>query len=207
MYLERSISWEIVRIFGNSNVVKSNYIWLFIIPFLAKNFDEISNYLNLDMEIAFSIPRLFFASLCFVFGTLVYQLRCPKLVKDHDGYASFEEKGKTIQHVVDYFQAVQRQPFPAFGFDHVKEFILKFDLNAEKDSKLLVSISNTKGEVESLFVDKILVKQFFWDTYEKLKRSNIGAALVSFIAYFIGCCFLFIISIENIIYALKLFLF
>lgn len=202
-----STSWESVRSFGNSTIVKSNYIWLFIIPFLTKNIEKITAHLHLEIEITFNVSRLFYASLCFVVGTIIYQLRCPKLIKDHDGYADFEEKGKTVQHIVEYCQAEQRQPFSEFKFEDIKKYLSTFDINTDENSKLLVSICSPKGITECSYIDSNLDKNLFWDTYNKLNGFNNIAAGVCFAAYLTGCFFLLIVSIENTLYALKYFLF
>ena len=201
-----NISWESVRSFGNSHIVKSNYLWLFIIPFLAKNMGPINEYFHLNIEITFNISRFFYASLSFAIGTLIYQLRCPDLIKNHDGYADFDDKGKTLQHIVEYCQIEQRKFFSELTFDNIRNYLLTFDIDKNKNNKLLVSILNPKGKVECLYIDNSLDKNFFWETYDKLKKINRIAATISFVSYSVGCLFLLIVSVENIIYALKGFL-
>lgn len=198
-----NLNWEVVRGFGNSTIVKSNYIWLFIIPLLTKNINIITQSLELEFVLPFSIARFFYASIFFVIGTLIYQIRCPSLIKENKGYAEFKESGKTAQHSIDYCLSAHKQFNSNSTYESTREYVLKFDNDAQE--KILINLRNENNELESMYIDKELSTQFFWESFTMVNTLFMKSLYLCFFSYLIGCGFILYASIENVYYALQYF--
>ncbi|WP_028023563.1 hypothetical protein [Enterovibrio calviensis] len=192
--------WNFVRYFGESKLVRSNYLWIFIIPLLAKNFDIISTHIGLDLELTFSLSKFFFASLFFCLGTVIYQLRCPSIIKQNESYASFLNEGKNTQHVSDYLVESKKSFLSDVKEGDISTFKSKFDNCEGNDNKF-----DLKIEEEWFFVDKDRASCFFWDVYNFLNESYRVSCFLSLSSYLIGVLFLMISSIVNVAFAFQYF--
>ncbi|CAM3279031.1 hypothetical protein [Shewanella pealeana] len=201
-----SILWSDLRVLGNSKLITSNYFWIFLIPFLTINFERFSTFSGVDLFIPFSVSKFFYASLCFAIGTLIYQVRCPLMIKQNSSLSDFESEGKTMQHIIDYLQLSSSKIGSKVSCDDIFNFVKDFDKTKDVDCKAVVGILNRKREVESVFIDSELRADFFWKTYNKLNCQFRISAVFCFIFYFLGLSFLFVSAIVNVFYALKLFI-
>ena len=202
------IRWESLRGLGNSKIVKSNYIWLFLIPILVKNTALFNSILGSNVEVPFSVSRLFYTSIFFSIGSLIYFFYCPKIIQDHENYSDFLSKGKLTQHVIDYFQSTVTKFMPPITYSKIKDVISVFDSeNINTTEKLIVTMRNSKGIVESLYIDKEREVEVFWEVYKKVNLFHPYALIFSAISFFIGFIFLFMLTVENFIFALDRFLF
>jgi hypothetical protein len=200
-----SIDWFNIRKLGNSKIVSSNYLWLFIIPFLANNIDKLAELLGIEIQITFSVARLFYASLFFVIGTLVYQIRCPDLIKEHLNFTDFDSAGKTSQHVVDYLQLSANQYKSSYSVNDIKVLIEKFDCDEECEGKKLVVLISEDGNKQSLYIDNELQMDFFWDAYSLINKQFHKSKLIVYFTYAISIGFLVITAIGNTYNALVYF--
>lgn len=101
--LKKGVKWSTLRGVENLRVVKSMYVWLFVVPIAAKttsrlNESYILSLFDAKFEITFQLPFsweiFYFSALAFVLGNLTFLARCPGLLKDHDSYTSFHADGK-----------------------------------------------------------------------------------------------------------------
>ncbi|ROR70441.1 hypothetical protein EDB59_1095 [Vibrio crassostreae] len=196
-----NVKWTLVKILGNSNIVKSNYVWIFVLPFIAKNIDNINKTLNLDLAITFSLSRLFYASLCFAIATLIYQLRCPLMIKENANFRTFTEDGKNVQHIVEYHEQCTKQLLSNLNRDSMKEFCSEFDKDVSLENKDL--ISHVKG---ASYIDKELKDSFFWKMFNYLNTEFKFAAIFCLVFYTLGIIFLFLTALGNVLFAMHYFL-
>jgi len=200
-----NIEWFRIRNLGNNKIITSNYLWLFVIPFLANNIDKLTILLGFKLEITFSIARLFYASLFFAVGTLIYQIRCPALIKEHLNFTDFNSVGKTPQHTVDYLMMSANQYKSKYTINDIKLLIEKFDCSQKCEEKKLVTLKANDRTYQSLYIDSELQANFFWDAYNLINTQFPWAKKLTYFSYAIGIFFLVIASIENIFTALLYF--
>ncbi|MGK0255068.1 MAG: hypothetical protein ACI9OE_002587 [Mariniflexile sp.] len=200
------VKWSFLRDFGNSKIVKSNYFWIFAIPFLAKNLDPLSLLLGVNIEITFSLERLFFASLCFAIGTFLYQLSCPQLIKDHKSYSDFFSDGKSGQHIADYYRATNFPFLTPTNYYDIRNSIKEYDLDGDNCNKIVIGILNEKSTCESLFIDTKLIPNFFWKVYKEKENHYQFIAYITLGFYIGGVVFLLWTGLSNILFAFNLFI-
>ncbi len=199
------IQWSTLNALGKSKIVKSNYVWIFIIPLVAKNIDVISTQLDFDITLTFSITKLFYASIFFCLGTLVYQLRCPKLIKDYTNYGEFSKDLNTIQIIADYHHQAREQIFSYIEYEELKCSALKFDVDTDTSLKKTINIHISKTLTNCVFIDKQLEADYFNHVYNDINQRFKIMAFSSFCLYLTGIVFLLSTSVINVIDALKFF--
>ncbi|UII69090.1 hypothetical protein LVW35_15460 [Pseudomonas sp. HN11] len=103
--------WSQISHIHNTGAVKSLYVWLFIVPILAKALSEVPAEVNfliagqpipIKMELPFSFFCFYLSAFFFVLSNLIFQFKCPQLIKDHSSWRSFAEHGKGKEHLSDY---------------------------------------------------------------------------------------------------------
>lgn len=117
-------NWVKVREIQNLGIVKSMYLWLVIVPLIAKGFAGIGDTVELvifqypvtvNLDLPFSWVVFYLSATAFVIANIFYQLFCPRLIRDHPHYASFESSKKDRTHLVGYYGELN----PSGGFDSV----------------------------------------------------------------------------------------
>ncbi|WP_282079584.1 hypothetical protein [Aquimarina algiphila] len=107
------MNWRNLSFIGENKIIKSSYIYLFLVPVLAKFLSKIKSPLivNLggqDIELIFELPfsyKMFFLSaILFSLGNLLYGFVAPKIIKENKSYGDFKQQGKNIFHVWNYLE-------------------------------------------------------------------------------------------------------
>lgn len=119
------INWRTIARIGKSRAVHTSYFWLFAVPFLARGLSRIEHLLSfqvfgqrlvIELSLPFSWKVFYFASLFFGVGTLIYLLRCPRIVADHTDAAHFLGAGKGWDQLNEYASDVGRKPVSRVGY-------------------------------------------------------------------------------------------
>jgi hypothetical protein len=66
------------------------------------SFPFVGQVLTINAVLPFSWKLFYLAAVCFVISNLVYHLFCPKIIKDHRGYSSFQKEGMGIIQLKNY---------------------------------------------------------------------------------------------------------
>ncbi len=103
-------SWGSVRGIGNSRMVKTSYVWLFVVPTaatlllpFARDYIVQLPWLNDGVEFHFSISlpfswvRFLMMAVAFTVGQGLYRIFCPELVRKYGSFGDFrsEHSGRT----------------------------------------------------------------------------------------------------------------
>lgn len=98
-------TWADLRSFGNSRLIRTSYIWLFLVPAAAKVLDPLTEMpLSLaklgiiEEPVVLHLPTawaaFYFMSLAFAVAQTIYYFRCPQLVKQFTSYGEYEAAHK-----------------------------------------------------------------------------------------------------------------
>lgn len=113
----RTPRWDTLAVLGQSRAVKSSYMWLFIVPPLAKALAYIPPTLSLRLfgrdilfqfDLPFSWKAFYFSAVSFAVATAVFSVRCPRIIKEHTTAADFVAAGKGYAQIVRYADEIQR---------------------------------------------------------------------------------------------------
>lgn len=109
--------WNVLQKVGNTKFVQSMYVWIFVVPMLAKAFEYIQQdsmvfvvfeqQIKIGTSLPFSWVMFYFCAVFLALGNLLLLATCPKIVKDHPTYQSYAEEGKTLKQLAQYSEDIK----------------------------------------------------------------------------------------------------
>lgn len=106
------IDWQKLKSIVSTNFFRNTSIWIVLIPIAAKTFslteDTLTfNILGEQIKILFRLPfswkALYFSGIFFLSARILYETRCPKIVKSYSNYVDYKEKGGTTDRLIEHF--------------------------------------------------------------------------------------------------------
>ncbi len=116
-----NIGWKELRQIQRSKFISSMYIWIFVVPVVAKLLFKIEEHLEFDLfgqkiELVLSLPFswkvFFYSALSFSIANSIVLLSCPRIIKDHLSFSGFIGDGKNHEHLNDYGKDIADTYFP-----------------------------------------------------------------------------------------------
>ncbi|MBB1434574.1 hypothetical protein H5201_09660 [Pseudoalteromonas sp. SG43-6] len=113
--LEHAPDWKVLKKFADIKLVKFSYVWIIIVPILAKLLIKVGDVLpikigdvtfNINLSLPFSWQMFFFAALFFSLAQFIFNLICPEIVKDFENQREFEKDGKTVIQLSSYLKGL-----------------------------------------------------------------------------------------------------
>lgn len=110
------VEWVSLARLHELKAVQSTYIWIIIVPVLAKALEKAEDTarvtvfcytFDLSLALPFSWVMFYFSALAFASSFSVYILRCPRIIKDHRGYADFADARKGVSHLDKYLHEAE----------------------------------------------------------------------------------------------------
>jgi hypothetical protein len=162
------------------------YIWVFVVPVVAKFLSPVKDILVLNIfgevfkvniDLPFSWNVMFFSSLLFMIGEIIFNIFCPKLLLDHENYTEFKESGKGVQQLADY----------------------SLDVNDQYKNILY-------GSYGKQSIEKASESNIFYKLYKESLLLHCKTRFFISILYYIGFILLGILLIQNIGWVIKVIL-
>ena len=133
------IPWSALGRLASVRVVSSMYIWLFVVPLIAKALSGSSAYAQLtifghpftmNLRLPFSWQIFYFSAIAFSLANLLFYFRCPRIVKDHTSAAEFRGMGKGWGQLLDYRDDAR---YPEQDFKKLHDLVKEKKCLAEAD--------------------------------------------------------------------------
>jgi len=111
--LRESFYWESLSKWPKFKIINSMYLWLFIVPVLAKFMAEVDDKviltvfeqkITLNLTLPFNLVAFYLAAVSFVLGNICIVLFCPRIFKENKDFGDFLAKGRQYGHIVDYIR-------------------------------------------------------------------------------------------------------
>lgn len=96
------LSWLSLRKYGQSSIIRSSVIWLFLVPITAKFLQQLESPLQwrifgqdhvVHLDLPFSWYALYFAAVFFAAASGVYSVFCPRIIKEFPTFMAFYQAG------------------------------------------------------------------------------------------------------------------
>lgn len=196
--IERYISWEQLARAHQTRMVTSLYAWLFVVPlvanFLAALPDSITvpvlhQKITINLTLPFSWILLYTGAIFVVASNLIYQVWCPKILKDHPTYNSFFSDRKESSHLNDYSKQLE------ISYDYDTKYN-----NTFTNYNRMVSGSIT--EQSRVLVD--VVRTMYWDIHKLAILENRRARLCCGISLGLGLVLASIVTLQGIAKVFKI---
>jgi hypothetical protein len=173
------------------------YIWLFIVPIAAKTFSLMGDIatvtvfdyqFKIELTLPFSWNVFYFSALFFAIAHLTYNFRCPKLVKQHPTYTSFNREGKPTWHLrgyaedigLDYDEFVhdfteQREwsgDDPIHGEEFKQAIFWHLIWHAQRCRKFALSFCLLNYALGFLLIGIVVAQNFWWVVTSLMTKST-----------------------------------
>ena len=176
--------WSALKKTESNRIVRSMYLWLILVPIIAKLMSKFNGPLNLtfsgniyqfDISLPFTWGIFFFSALSFTFANIVFIIFAPSIIKDNDDYSDFESAGKDKRHLEKYYS-------------------LKMKRDWARHSSSLMS------KHSGLYPD---IKERFWKAFDERDASHERARYSCLFFYSFGFALFFVVALENLWWVLS----
>jgi hypothetical protein len=115
--------WTDLRRFGESRTLRSSYAWFVIVPVAARVIaglrESQAPWVSLvglhNVTLPFSWQVFFFAALCVSMGSVIYELGCPRVLREYRTWREFSDSGEPDQRLLGVFIEVLSKSSPYRG--------------------------------------------------------------------------------------------
>lgn len=222
-------SWSTLSRVGNSKVFKTAFIWLLVVPIVAKLFSKIqyvtftfngANY-QIDLALPFSFQMLFFSAIFATIGQILYTVFAPSIISNYSNYKEFEDEGKGIEQLKSEYKEMLKKRcgenlrdtfkqlselMNIFNTDYAKP---KLDISEpsideiEKENnikRITHELTKLYIKVNEVRIDEVKKGELFW--YIRDNLDNLKPFIRFLILIFYGLAFitLGLVAIENVYY-------
>lgn len=218
------INWPIISILGNNPIVTRSYIYLIIVPILAKLLSALespflynftSGYtLKIPLGLPFNWVLFYFAAFFFTIGTIIYVFFAPQIIKEDKTFGDFEVKRKTSIHLKLYLDdlgisdkyikeqtkidatEIQQKNISQFAPGEIIKAISDWwSGNSDKNLSKKVQLYYDYWRTQSQTAYPL--QNLFWDIYQYAKNVNFVALILAFIFYALGILLIVIVLIQS----------
>ena len=191
--LKNNVEWSFLLGLGESKLVTSMYVWLFVVPIVSKilvNIGEtaditiFSHEFNVNLILPFSWKVFYLAAVFFTLATLLFRFRCPKLIRDHKNFDSFSGEQRPEWHLMFYTEDI------GLNFHEYKE---EYKGNREAYARIEPD-SDTTGPITS---------GMFWELHRHSNRERPLSYYICLTFYVVGLFCIAWVFIENLNWVLR----
>ena len=205
----KNSDWVNIKNLGDSKFVKSNYVWMFLIPSAAKIIAVIESKINdvfpdqqIDLSLPFSWKLLFYTAISFAIGSIIYNIWCPKLIKFHDDFKDFTNTGRNLQSAIDYFEGMYKNSYRSVCYDALTKIFDGCDRGDNGVNKLIFNIYTSEKNMISRSIDEDKYCEVFWRIYDFSNTKYPVAYWFSWLFFKTGIVLLFVLALQNINFVL-----
>ena len=189
--------WATLRKVNDTKFVKSMYVWIFFVPITAKSLEflgpDVLNFVVFQEEfpinpkLPFSWVVFYFSALFFAIGNIILLVKCPRIVKDHLSYSSYESEGKTLKQLDQYSDDI--------GYDWGK---LASKVNKDITRLQMMKEEGNGGmqhDARNLSVENPI--HYFWPIFEEADSKYSFSRFLCTLSYALGFVLFVVVAIQN----------
>ena len=190
-----TILWGHLAKLNAVRLINTMYVWIFIVPIMAKLLENVGGEVQLTifehnfvvhLALPFSWVAFYFSALSFAAANLLFQLRCPNVIKEQQDYSEFRRANKGVEHLDTYLPEI------GMNWEGLRQRLEQQDEYLHE----VAEVSNPKAE------DGLLRKRF-WAVYSHGNKSRPVWRLLAFLLYAIGGVLILIVLGQNAVFVTK----
>lgn len=189
--MKKNFQWSFLNKIQDVKFISSMYIWIFVVPIAAKLLSKTNEIIfvtifnhpfELNLGLPFSWKMFYFSALFFTIATVIYQTKCPRLIREYPNFSAFEQESRPEWHLRSYANDIK------INFEEYKEWLQD-------------SMNEQDGVVKS---GKDFTSSLFWHLQWEADRKRTAFMWACIAAYTVGFIFLFVVFCQNLWWVIKL---
>ena len=127
--------WSSLNRFGKSRLLRSSYVWLLVVPMLAKFLATIGpeieiplweSTITITIGLPFSWKMFYFSAVGFSLASLLYSTGCPYIIRDYERFSDFRDEGKGSTQLIGALLSLVLRPAPFRSRDSLERWLHYF---------------------------------------------------------------------------------
>jgi hypothetical protein len=212
------VKWSYSRSLAESKVVKSSYVWLFIVPIAARMMSSLDDVIDLtifggSIQIATTLPfswqLLFMAACFFTVANIIYSLFCPEIFKEYRSYSEFRDDSKTLLQIHSAIKNMvwsNKKPGVKSNYiKHLSSYFKHYCASPNMEERDLDLNGRALFDNMELANRANISNNAFYFCQTLANEHNQPAVISTLLCYGVGLLFIGMIAIQNIAYVLQTF--
>ena len=222
------INWKRVSVFGKNKLINRSFVYLFIVPMLAKLLSKIESPLSLiiggaELEVVLDLPfswkLFFFSALLFTVASLLYHFISPPIINENISFGDFLNHKKNRTHIRQYMNhlEINREWLITVGVDVdiLEEYnglqgcLKSFDFyktkwrrnHALRKIEIYHHLNRWLFDDTSSSEDSLELS--FWLLYRESNRSRMLGLIVTAFMYLGGFVLISVVLVQSVIEVIK----
>lgn len=189
------IKWSQLEQLNAIRFIHTMYVWVFLVPILVKLLEQVDEkapitILGYTFEAHLSLPfswvAFYFSALAFALANVVFQARCPSIIKDQRDYFQFRQSGKGVEHLDHYLSEV------GMNWEGLRQRIEKRDEYFDE----VAEASNPRQDDGEL-------RKRFWEVFSQSNSWRPNWMRLALLLYAVGGVLITWVFGENAIYVIQ----
>jgi len=123
------VSWESINKFGKNRLLATSYVWLVVVPLVAKAMSKMESPLDfsryvdgfvIDFSLPFSWQIFYFSSVIISIASAIYFFRCPEIIRSFSTFSEFQKEGRDSSYLLSYAEKLENFEFSGFAAQRAK---------------------------------------------------------------------------------------
>jgi hypothetical protein len=187
--------WSELEQLNAIKFIHTMYVWVFLVPILVKLLEHVDEKalitafgytFEAQLSLPFSWVAFYFSALAFAIANLVFQIRCPSIIKEQRDYFKFRQSGKGVEHL-DYY-------------------LFEVDMNWEGLRQRVEKRDEYFYEIAGVFnptQDDGELRKYFWEVYLQANSWRPNSMLIALLLYAAGSILIAWVLGENAVYVCR----
>lgn len=208
-------TWRNVNTIGKNRFSRTSYIYLLVIPIIAKLTENITTPLrvrlgidiyDVDINMPFSWYLFFFGALLIYIGTLLYNIFCPSFIKRFSNFGDFKTEGETDFLLFELGESYIKDDELFLKLKNTEPFISDLVSSSDylKNSNRRPAFGGPIQKGQNISYEyEYLRKAVFSKLYQRINHSFKWLIYLVMLIYATGIsCFIWVL-VENILFVVK----
>ena len=190
--------WETINKIGKTKIAKSTFVFLFVVPVLARFIVE-SQYADIfDVALPFSWVVLYFSAICVALSTALYFIFCPDLVKQYREFNSFQAGGRGLSFLKSELGDCLRISSRTKGLRELVDAAYE-----QYPDEIYHRVDTSTLNQDEQRPSPVLMQVIFWVCHDVANSTHRMIRVVAEASYILGFFLFTLVLGQNLIYVLK----
>ncbi len=212
------LRWSLIRGLGKNRIVRSSYVWMVGVPIAARLVHALkervveggwARQVVESLHLPFAWQLLFWASVLWAVATVLFDLRCPGIIRDYADWGEFEAAGRDDKHLLRLAEQVAEDKETVRGSNTTPDPVVRrLGRSACIDYHPYTA---TFFEFKWIYFEEgnlrlgndLETRNAFWHVWSAAESKRRCAMVASLVAYIVGGVLVVLVFVQNIAWVLR----